>query len=468
MADPVPAVHEGPGKGKAFFDRAHTVAESSNYDYAIDMYIQGLDREPQNITEHQNLSEVALRRKIKGGKPATGMFGAKVPFKAKSPKEHMLNAEFLLAKDPGNVSLMLTFIRQAAAAEYEDVIRWFGPILIIGNKNKPKREIYLELADIYEGIKEYKKASESLQHAIELTPMDMDLLARSKDLAAKETIVKGKYETATDFKESIRDIAGTKTLSQEENLVKSEDYRKQVIEKTRLDYEANPHELQVIAKYVKALTDMETEDFENLAIEILLKAYAETKIYRFKVTIGDIKMKQFKRNLRVLRDTLKLDPSDKALIQQYLELDKERLAFELEEYTERSKHFPTDMLILFEYGYRLYQAKRFDEAIRVFQIAQNNPKHRADALHLLGRSFMEQGMHHEAMDTLRKAIDEYELAETGDQKSKEFHYWLARAYEETGRAEDAVNLFSTITQWDITFRDTRTRLETLRKALKKT
>jgi len=470
MADPAPvSAFEGPGKGKAFFDRARTVAESGNYDYAIDMYIEGLNREPTNIEAHKALQEVALRRKIKGGKPAGGMFGAKGPLKGKTPKDLMLNAEWLLSKDPGNIGQMLILLRQAALAQYAEVIRWFGPTVILANKAKPKKDIYLELASTWEALDtvvDLKQAQECIAMAIEMTPTDMDLIARLKDLGAKLTLKEGKYaQEGTDFKDSIKDREQTKELAEQDNLSQSQDYRLKVVKQSEEDYLKNPRELQTVAKYVRALADMDTEDYENKAIEILQKAYTDLKVYRFKVTIGDLRMKQFKRNMRFLKEALKLDPTDKTLIHQIQELDKERVAFELAEYEERQQHFPTDMLIQFEYGYRLYQAKRYDDAIRSFQIAQNHPKHRADALHLLGRSFLEQGMKHEAVETLKRAIDEYELAETGDQKSKEYHYWLARAYQETDRPVDAMNVFSTITQWDIGFRDARTRLEGLRKVV---
>ena len=38
-----------PGKGQAFFDRADQVAETGNWDFAIEMYLQGIEREPDNI-----------------------------------------------------------------------------------------------------------------------------------------------------------------------------------------------------------------------------------------------------------------------------------------------------------------------------------------------------------------------------------------------------------------------------------
>ena len=65
--NPVPAK----GKGKAFFDRADQVAETGSWDFAIELYIQGIEREADNLERgHKPLREAALQRKMKGGKPA--------------------------------------------------------------------------------------------------------------------------------------------------------------------------------------------------------------------------------------------------------------------------------------------------------------------------------------------------------------------------------------------------------------
>ena len=147
----------------------------------------------------------------------------------------------------------------------------------------------------------------------------------------------------------------------------------------------------------------------------------------------------------------------------FQKLEADRLAFELEEFAERAHHYPSDGAVLFEYGLRLYRSKQYDAAIAVLQQAQNSPAKRAESLHLLGRSFLEQSMNQEAVDTLRRAIESYELAETGDAKSKEIHYWLGRALEIVGQKNDAEKIFSKILQWDINFRDARQRLADLRK-----
>src|SRR6476659_4303444 len=59
-------------KAKAFFDRGGTVAGTGNYDYAIEMYIQGLNLDPEGVEGHQALRDISLRRKAGGGK-AIGM-----------------------------------------------------------------------------------------------------------------------------------------------------------------------------------------------------------------------------------------------------------------------------------------------------------------------------------------------------------------------------------------------------------
>ena len=456
---------EGLGKGKAFFERARTVAETGNYDYAIDLYIEGLLREPLNIKEHEALRDVALRRKIKGGKPAGGIFGVRPYFKGKTSKEQMLNTEWLLAKDPGNISTMQTMLKQAAAADYRDVVLWLGPIFLQANRTtkNPNPRLYLEIADLYEKFEAFAKAGEAIGLAQQLTPADASLDERIKALAAQETLKKGQYESVSDFKESLRDKEMTKDLLQKESLSKTLDYKKKMVEDARAAYESAPTDQQTIAKYVKTLLDMETEEYENMAIQTLQKAYEATKVYRYKTYIGDVRLKQYRRHARILIDAVKTHPDDPSLEQELHKLEEESLQFELQEFEERARHYPSDGVVMYKYGHCLYRAKRFDEAIAALQQAQNNPQHRSDSLYLLGRAFLEQTMNQEAVETLQRAIEDYELAATGDTKSKEMHYWLARAMEATQQSDEAAKIYSQIAQWDISFRDARQRLADLRK-----
>ena len=458
-------VVEGPGKGKAFFDRAKTVADTGNYDYAIDMYIQGILREPDNLDEHKALREVSLRRKVSGGKPAGGFLGTKPYFSGKSPKEQMLNAEYLLAKDPGNITHMLNMMKHAALGSYRDIIIWFGPVVLqaISTSKTPNVKQYLEMADYFEQVSEFSKAGEAVQFAFSLTPTDAALDQRIKDLGTRETLKRGGYENVPDFKESLANKEGTQELLQKDALNKTQEFRIKLVEDAREAWEQNPQDAQNIAKLVKSLLDVEADDADQEALDVLDKAYKETRTYRYKMLMGDVRIRKFRRDLRALNDQLKEHPEDKDLQKKIADLDAKKLAFEVEEFAERFKNFPSDANVAYEYGLRLYRAHRSEDAIGVLQQAQASPKHRADALQLLGRAFLDQGLFLEACETLQRAIENYELASTGDGRSKEMHYWLARAYELTNQGPEAEKIYSKITQWDFNFRDARQRLAELRK-----
>src|SRR5260370_10740194 len=93
-------------KAQVFFDRGKTVADTGNFEYAIEMYIQGLAVDPENVEAHQMLRDISLKRKASGGKDM-GMFDRMKLPKSKEEKLVMLNAEKLLAYDPGNTDRML-------------------------------------------------------------------------------------------------------------------------------------------------------------------------------------------------------------------------------------------------------------------------------------------------------------------------------------------------------------------------
>src|SRR5436190_24027785 len=121
-------------KAQVFFDRGNTVAGTGNYEYAIEMYLQGLAIDPEAVDAHQTLREISLKRKASGGKPL-GMFQAMKLKGGKDEKEQLLNAEKLLAYDPGNTDHMVRMIQNAYKGGFYDTILWLGPILLLANKD---------------------------------------------------------------------------------------------------------------------------------------------------------------------------------------------------------------------------------------------------------------------------------------------------------------------------------------------
>jgi hypothetical protein len=116
------------GGARVFFARGRTVADTGNFEYAIEMYIQGLNVDPENIEAHQALRDISLRRTASGGKDMSMMEKMKLP-KAREEKQEMLNAEKLLAYMPGDVSRMQALLDAAHRAGMSQTAAWIAAIL---------------------------------------------------------------------------------------------------------------------------------------------------------------------------------------------------------------------------------------------------------------------------------------------------------------------------------------------------
>ena len=109
---------------------------------------------------------------------------------------------------------------------------------------------------------------------------------------------------------------------------------------------------------------------------------------------------------------------------------------------------------------RLFQLRRFDEAIPLFQQVRQDPKYRTDAAIALGKAFLEAGFADEAVDTLRDAIEAYQLK--GDPKSIDMTYSYGRALEVKGDAATAIKAYSQVAQWSFNYKDVQVRIKNLR------
>lgn len=450
-------------KAKVFFDRAKTVADTGNYEYAIEMYLQGLNLDPEAIDAHQAMRDISLKRKASGGK-TLGMFERMKLKPGKDDKQNLLNAEKLMAYDPGNTDYMLSLLQSAHQGGFYDTVLWIGPILQKANadssKPPPDFNKFITLRDIYVDLKQWKRATEACQYAAMLRPDDMDLHQILKNLGAQDTMDAGKYGQSGSFRDSVRNAELQDQLLQEDKDVRSVDSLRRAVLDAQKEYQAEPDEPGKLMKLVDALVRIESPEDDAQAIELLDGFYQRTKQFRFRHTIGRIKLAQLARQDRQLRANIQATPGDDSLKTEYRSFVRGRYEQELAEYTLWAENYPTDMSIRFEVAKRLFMLERYGDAIPVFQQARQDPKHRINAGILLGRSFLEAGFVDEAADTLKACIDEYQIR--GDDKAKDMSYWYARAQEQKGDMQTALRSYSQVAQWDFNYRDVQNRIKKLR------
>ncbi len=445
------------GKGKAFFDRADQVAETGNWDFAVELYIEGLRREPENLQRgHKPLRNVALNRKAQGGK-GPGMMDKLKYRQGKDPLENLMNAEYLLSKEPGSVEYLEQALKAAQALELREVVQWLCDILLeaMRQASKPSKRVLVRLTQAFEQIQEYPKAIQTADMARQLDPGDEAVADKLKELSAQYTIHKGKYDQEGDFQRAVRDLDKQKELIEEDSVVKDESYLDKQIKRARQEYEADPTTPGKISAYVDALTKAEDEDMENQAVEVLDKAFRQTGQYQFKFRIGEIKIKQMTRRHRELVNAGKKDEAAEAA--------REQLEFELNEYAERVKNYPTDLGLKYELGRRQYMAGNYEEAIGLLQQAQRDPRRQALAMIYLALAFSKKQWYREAADTFKRLLESVEL---GEQRTKEARYHYGRTLEEMGELAEAADQYSQVAQMDYQYKDVRDRLESIRNKVR--
>ncbi|MEM8738736.1 MAG: hypothetical protein AAGG38_09715 [Planctomycetota bacterium] len=450
-----------PRKARRFFEHAETVSEAKNYDYAVEMYINGLAHDPDNMGRHEELLEVAKRRKVSGGKKA----GLKDKLKSSGSDavSKMLDAERVWAMDFGDPALMREFMKRAVEADEAEpglslgeVAFWIGSMAMDLPGLKPKAKEYVQLRDLFARIGRFDKAVEACKRAIRLDMNNQNLMAELKNLEAEHYAATNTSTQKGGFRENVADAEHA--LEAQQGNTRAESVIDQNIAKRRAEYEEDPEDVDRLSKLVDVLLKKEEYDAEEEAMKLLGRAHQQTGQYRYKVRVGDIKMKQYNRELRDLKKNLEVAPEDDYFKGRLKETLQEKVEFELGEYQERVKNYPTDLKLKFELGKRMYQAGLIDEAIGLLQDAKREPKSKGQAYLLLGRCFMKKGWTDEAIDTLADAIAAHPVPD--DLLGKELRYdkltallASAKASGKLEQAEEANNLASELLQADIKYKD---------------
>lgn len=452
----------GSAKAKAFFDRAVQVAERKNFDYAIEMYIEGLRYDPEALEQgHLPLFELALHRRGEGGKKPSMVEKVK-HMGGKNPLDQMLNAEKLFAKDPDHLPYAETMLKAAVAGGYNKVAHWIANLIFQMNNaaEKPSLQTYILLKDSYKAIGQFDKAVAACQHIVRIKPNDKELADEYKNLSAELTMARGKYETEEDFRKAIKDREQQEKLHSQAGVVKTEDYRIKALEDARKKIARNPDSSANIFELASALSGMDNDKDEDDAISLLERSYENKSDFSFKQRAGELRIKQIRRKIQQAKSALETNPGDQQTMVEIEKLTAKLDDTEMEHYKLCTQNYPTNLPLKYEYARHLVRNEQYDEAIPLFQQAQKDPRRKIAAMNQIGYCFFKKGWLADAVDIYTKAIDSYELKD--DAIGKELRYNLALAYEQQGKKQEALDVYRKIAQADFNYKDVSRRVDELR------
>ncbi len=451
-------------KAKSFFERAASLVSAGQYEYAFTMFESGLKLDPEAVEAHQAFRDAALRRKAGGGKKIGMLDAMKYPTKSKDDRTSMINAEHLLAFDPGDTGNMLAFLEAAYRAGCYDSVLWMGQILGKANNElaKPDYAKFERLRDHYAKLGHWTLAVEVCQRMLQMRPDDMDLKNDLKNLSANEAMDKGKYHKS--YRESVRDMNKQSDLLQEERDVLNEDYTAKVAREAEADLKTNPNDPSKIGKYVDALKKIGTPDAIEKAATILQGAYERTGAFRFRLLLIDLRLIDLRNQERLLRAKAAGKDATPEGLQEYKAFKQAQNEEELALYEEVSQQYPTESKYKYEVALRMVALGRYTDAIPLLQNSVNDPKLRVRATLELGKTFLAAEFPDEAADTLKGLSETYPTLQSGDETAKEIMYSLGRALEEKKDKVEALKAYSMVVKWDFVYRDTQARMKRLRSS----
>ncbi|MBX3395298.1 MAG: tetratricopeptide repeat protein [Phycisphaerae bacterium] len=467
---------EGQATARKLFAHALKAETARNYDYAIELYVQGLSYWPDALEEGlKKLWLVATNRVRMGGKPPGFLTSRKYPTGGKDHPKALNNALHLFGLNPNDVSYMEQLLQLAAKAHCDVVAQWIAPILAATYKTGKKMaashyqtaceamQFCADLAIEYDndaGAMEILRSCSAIaQLWAQQYPDSSEPAKAMSDAASKLTIVKGKFAKGDGFSDSLKDGEAQQDLQDREKKVHTIDRHRQLVEASRLEWEANRHVPNKLLNLINLMTREETDDAENEAIKLLTDEHKSSGNYIFKHKADEIRMKQFHRHLAEILNRIKADPANQDHRQAYHEHMVRQSQIETEIFEDRVHHYPTDLKVKFELGLRYFQAKRYDEAIPIFQQSRNDAKLRSQSRLYIGRCFFGKQFYDQAVEVLQRAVDEMEIRSGAI--ANDLNYWLGRALEASGQAEAAKKVFGTLIQQDYNYRDARVRLEKL-------
>ena len=459
---PEKLANEIPRDLRMLFIKATEAAQRENYDYALTLFCQVLEKEP-GFFEARKALRIAQSKK--GAGASTGFFKKMMSGAGSSPQiakakmtlsrnpgEAMAIAEEVLNGDPNNSFAHRILVDAAQALELPQTAVLSLESLV--HHSPRDKALVVEFANTVatSGVNA-KVAEKYLDDLIRVLPYDPDLVQAQKNLSAHRTMDEGGYGALEDGKGSFRDVLRNKeeavTLEQEKRVQKSEDTAERLIGEYESRLPSEPGNL----KLMRSLAELYTQKNRFLpALELyqrikgsdmgsdstLDRAIAETTVRKFDFQIAQI------------------NPFAADHAEQVAAIQAEKAAYQLAEAQQRVEKYPTDLALRFELGQLYFQLGKIGEAIAELQKAQQNPNKRTAAMSLLAQCFAKRGMNDSAVRTLQNAIKEKAAF---DDEKKDLIYHLGCVFEKMGKQAEAIEQFLIIYETDVSYRDVGAKVD---------
>lgn len=438
---------------KKHLETAADAVRRRNYPYAIKVYGQLLEIQPDSGEARAGLRE-ALFRKVEQ-KPASrglayvvGGPSLLLAGMMRLMRQHGAAAkayERFLALDPTNEGANLRLgealqnagFSKSALAVYEAYARHEPRCL---EASRSAGALLYESGRLDDALAMYEQA-------LKVDPRDQESLRARKNLAAEGALAKTGLEKASSSRELIKDKAGQRKLERSQRLQLSKEEIGRELDELEAELGERPDDVKLLKK-VARYREMDGDLQGALdCLERVLDLGPDAEVSDL---VGDLRLKNQERMVAEARAR----GDDGAAERAQAALTEARAV----EFRRRADANPADLGLRFALGEVLFEQGDLDGAIAELQQAIKDPRNRVSALLTLGRAFQNKGLHDLAKGQYEKGLE----AVTDSTARKELLYRLGTLCEDIGQSADALTHYSKILEEDIAFRDVAAKVEALK------
>ena len=453
------------------FERANQVVSTGDYDYGVQLLLTCCKLDPTNLVYRQTLrrtQKAKFKNNMRGSRFAMiSSSASKARIKAAKRSGDFLKVleqgEEVLVRNPWDLGTQMDMSEAAEAIGQLDLSVW----LLEQARQRDGKDPTLNraLARLYERRGNFSQAIALWEIVKQVDPSDLEAQHKGKDLAASETITRGRYDQTAFLKppvETESDETPAPALDDATDIAPTND---------RVAREAAPLLAKIASEATDPLPYLQLAAVYNRAgrydeaRDLLQNALGPTgQHFQIRIELMELDLEPFRRNLAITEEKLKEDPErpdvqsdetsgdhDQDLRRIRVRLLKEINSRELELYRLKADRFPNDMGHRVELGLRLLRANSVDEAITDLQAARKDPRHLWRALMYLGFAFKSRHNWRLAQRNFKESLEHIPGNEEG--QKKEVLFQLATGHADAGEWSLAVDMGTELANLDFNYRE---------------
>jgi tetratricopeptide (TPR) repeat protein len=385
------------------FEHGCRSAAKGDFGYASEMFTQCVTGDPGNLVYVQNFLG-NLRKQYNNNKSGSKLAGIKGMTAKGTVKKCVMQKDYsgvfaagleMLKLNPWDPATLAAMADACEKLDYDECQLEYLKGALDADIKDPEINRLQGRAMARQG--KYDEAIMCWNRVLAAKPTDDEARRAVHDLQVERTIHKGGYETA----ESSTEVMADKALQNERlgpggvKITPEQQLEKQI----KRDPSNTSLYLQLADMYSAKEQYKEAEEVLTRALEV---SGGEVNV---RERLEDTQLRYQRGQIDIAKKRAAEEKTPEA-VELYRKMKAELNHLELQVYRNRCERYPTNLGLKFQLGVRLKTAEMYNEAIKAFQEARNDPQRKGEVLLSLGECFQQIKQYKLALTNYEQAIEE--------------------------------------------------------------